>query len=297
MSAASTEPTSTEAPDTDPAAAGAVAALVATAQNTVREASQTPLDRAISAARGRPTPVAPSLRSGVEPMLRPSPAFDARVIAALPDYDEETRPYVGLAETALDQCRISLERVIAARQGSLMRPDWNEAMQVLNVAVEADKHSKAATDALTKAHHGLTQSIKQTEDMLRTPINTGANTPVAVEIRAYMRGLKSEERGKAMHAAVQKGDMTTLSAVLGGPAYLSGLSDEMQGEYLRQHHLVRDPAAAKRLALMRAALEKVEAINVAMWQSSVEQAMGVRMTTVQRLRGQRDAAERKFNGA
>ena len=51
----------------------------------------------------------------------------------------------------------------------------------------------------------------------------------------------------------EKNDERSLTAILGGPAYLSGLSDVEHAHYLRQYRERKHPAEAKRLRLMQAA--------------------------------------------
>jgi len=85
-----------------------------------------------------------------------------------------------------------------------------------------------------------------------------ASQMVSGEIRAHMKGLKTGERMAAISQAIRDGDEVVASAVLGAPAMLSGLDDEMKGILLREYHERFNPGLAKRLRAVTAARDLID---------------------------------------
>ena len=87
-----------------------------------------------------------------------------------------------------------------------------------------------------------------------------ASQQVSTEVRAHAKGLlNTVERDKLMNEAMAAGDHTTLTAILGAPAYLSGMSPELHATYLRHYNEQRDPQSAKRLKVLKQAVALMQA--------------------------------------
>jgi len=81
---------------------------------------------------------------------------------------------------------------------------------------------------------------------------------VSGEIRAHIKGLKTGERLAAISQAIRDGDSVVASAVLGAPAMLSGLDEEMKQILLREYHEKFNPGLAKRLRAVTAARDLID---------------------------------------
>lgn len=84
-----------------------------------------------------------------------------------------------------------------------------------------------------------------------------ADGKYASEIRAHFLQMPKNDRINAIRAAIEKRDAETLGALLSGPSFLSGFSDDEQALFRR---LYAEKYAAKPLA-RKAAIEKSVDIN------------------------------------
>ena len=76
-------------------------------------------------------------------------------------------------------------------------------------------------------------------------------------MRQHCRGLTPDKRAKLLSEAFDGDDTDTLQAVLGAQPFLSGMSAPEQAHYLRRFHEKQSPALVVRLAVMRAAYDKI----------------------------------------
>ena len=84
-----------------------------------------------------------------------------------------------------------------------------------------------------------------------------ADGKYAPEVRSHFLQMAKNDRITAIRAAIEKRDAETLGALLSGPSYLSGFSDEEQALFRRMY---AEKYAAKPLA-RKAAIEKSVEIN------------------------------------
>ncbi|MBT9526759.1 MAG: hypothetical protein IV105_16000 [Rhizobacter sp.] len=251
-----------------------------------------PLDQSFQRGPGPRPALAPQSLRDPEALKAPSIAFDGRALSNIEGY-EDTKAYVAPAETALDTLRIGLQKIIDAREASKRNPSWNEVVQVINVADFASKIQEQTLPLIDATLANLGKSIAGMEEMLRAPITVGASTPIASDVCVYMRGLDAGERMKLLTRAIEKGDLTTLGAVLGRPAYLSGLTDEMQATLTVEYNRKKAPETARRIAVMKEAHARLSAAG-SLFLAHVTKAMGVEWSVAQRLKAAKTEAERAF---
>jgi hypothetical protein len=103
----------------------------------------------------------------------------------------------------------------------------------------------------------LMQGIKSLDESLSKPLQAGADNTISAEIRAHAKALSSEDRRALIINAMDKGDTKTLNAILGAPFYLSALDEGMQAHFTREWNIKQTPEIAKRVDVMRRALELV----------------------------------------
>lgn len=248
------------------------------------------LDAALKRGNGpRPRTAPPTLRDK-ELMQTVTPALRSENITGM-QMDDEAKAYVGPAATTMDVLYQGVQQIIDARNAAAKNGAWSEGQQIIQVSDFAEKVQTRATKLVDKVLADLNRAIAGTEEMLSTPITTGAQTPIASDICQYCRSLDSAERMKFLTAAVQERDVVTLGAVLGRPAYLSGVTKEMQVTLTQQYHRAKTPEIARRLEAMKAAHEKLSNAG-SLFIATVEQAQGVRHGVAQRLKAEHATALR-----
>lgn len=107
----------------------------------------------------------------------------------------------------------------------------------------------------SRAVDTLNANIAKMDKELNAPVEQRATASMASEIRAYFRDLKPGPRMNALRQAIEAGDEVTVTAVLGGRPYLSGLEPELHAEFLHDWHKAQRPLEAKKLAAMRQAAD------------------------------------------
>lgn len=142
-------------------------------------------------------------------------------------------------------------RIEADGRGSLSADLSNAAQRAFDrAAAKADSGMKS----IARAREGIEAAIAQAVNEPKNATSEGITTANA--IRAHVASLPSaSERTAFLYGRVRTGDRQTADAVLRGPAYLSGLSDEA-------HALLRAEAAATfapELDRQRAAVDKITA--------------------------------------
>jgi DNA-binding phage protein len=108
-----------------------------------------------------------------------------------------------------------------------------------------------------------------------------------------VKGLSQADRLAFMNDAVHSGDTKTLSAVLGAPSYLSGLSSTERDLFTRSHQERTNPTLAKRLVVMKAANDLI-AQRAGLIFDEIDKAIGASSTQVANLRAARAKAEKAY---
>ena len=129
------------------------------------------------------------------------------------------------------------------------------------------------------------------EQELAAPLEQKASQMVSGELRAHFKAMKPGERMAGVQAAIDTGDEVVVSAVLGAPAMLSGLTTDMQAALRQQWNEKANPVGAKRLRAMTAAkayLDRCGGIVLKEWHDAV----GVIEETKEGRNGRRIVARR-----
>lgn len=227
------------------------------------------------------------VNTSVSPSLHPSN------VTAIAGYDDQTADAVADVVGAFGTAYESLTNVHSARQAASQNPALTEAAQILVVADFAEKQFKKITAKFDAAHARLQKAIADSERQLSQPIEGASAGGYTAEIRAHVKNLKQAERVAFMNEAVQAGDTKTLAAVLGAPAYLSGLSSVDREVFTRRHHERVNPALAKRLAVMKAA-QALMGERAGSVFGEIDKAIGANPARVANLRAARAKAEKAY---
>jgi hypothetical protein len=192
-----------------------------------------------------------------------------QVVASLPDFDESTRGELQQVVDAFDAGYQGVRKVRAVKESAMADPTLTPAAQILAAADTSDRVFAQAAAKFDRATANLTSGIKTLEAELSAPLTQRAAHTISVEIRSYVRGLAEaantstvdkRPRQSAMgfiQAAIAAGDSDTVAAVCGGPAFLSGITPEMQATFKRLWHEKQNPTASKRIRAMQAALDLI----------------------------------------
>ncbi len=222
------------------------------------------------------------------------PDLHPDVIKGIEEYDEEMHPHVAPAISALSEVYEGLNSIHMARQAAEKNPTWNEASKVIQTADFADKVTQRAAKRVDSVLGSMKKTIESLEGELSTPLDQAAGSrPINSEIRAYVRGLSSEERMRWFNDALRSGDTLSLVATLGGPAYLAGWTSEMQAALIRRYHEATNPATAKRLRVLRAAFDIVADRTPALFVHA-EKLVGADRRKVSALRKAKSDSEAAF---
>ena len=227
--------------------------------------------------------------------VRVTPAFISANVRALPQYDTDTAPVFGPVESAFDLALQTCISIHEAREAAKHDLTLTENARLVAVADFADKVTERATRAFDYATTALTNNIAALEKALSEPVQARAAHTISVEIRAHVKGLKADGGSilDFVRQPIDAGDHDTVSAVLGAPAYLSGMTPEQQAVMLRMYHTKANPQTAKRLAAARAAQDYLDR-NAGLFMPQVEKAIGGDYRKIQSLRKGVNASKKAF---
>lgn len=180
-------------------------------------------------------------------------------MATIADYDDDTASYVGPAKSAFTEAYNAIRAIHDCKAAVAEDPTLNEAGQLLKVDDYAQKRMIAKVYPLwDTASSSLNAKVEAWEKEMTKEVVSQASQMVSGEIRAHMKGLKQGERMSAISQAIKAGDSVVASAVLGAPAMLSGLDEEMKQILLREYHEKFNPGLAKRLRAVTAARDLID---------------------------------------
>lgn len=224
---------------------------------------------------------------------RVTPALHPTCVEAIDGYNETTAPVLAPTQTAFSAAYIRIGEVHDAREKARTNPTWNEAQQVIATDDFAQKQFAAIARGFDSARANLVRGIEHIENELSAPVTAKASQGVAAEIRAHTKTLSLTQRVSFLRQAIQNGDDVTATAVLGAPAYLSGLDPEIQALLLRDWHVRTSPEKAQRLKAMQGARDLIEERSGLVFKQ-LAKAVGAPPHKAQALRAAKTAAEKAF---
>ena len=224
-----------------------------------------------------------------------TPSLHPQTVGSLDEYDDSTSGHLQQVVEAFQLAYEGVGRVHSGRAAALADPTMTEAAQILRTRDAADRVFKDCAARFDRVTANMQSGIKQIETELSQPMQTRTAHPLSVEVRNYLRGMK--DAGKSpidfIRAAIESGDSETVSAALGAPAYLSGLTNEMQAVLLRMAHEKANPVGAKRLRAMKGALELLHN-NAPKLHLELEKAIGVPQHKVKAFREAKSRTYKAF---
>lgn len=233
--------------------------------------------------------MAVDLELGVD--TRVTAGLHPQSVASLEDYDDDTKGHLEQVVQAFTVAYEGAGKVFDARAAAATDPTLTEAAQLIRTQEMADKVFQRAAAAFDKVSANLQSGIALIEKELTTPVQSRAAQTIAVEIRNYIRTVKSPM--DFVRNAIVTGDVDSASAALGAPAYLSGLTPEAQAALLRMFHEKQNPALVKRQRAMQSALDLVGQRSGLLFKE-LEKAVGVPPHRVKALKDAKAKADKAF---
>lgn len=224
---------------------------------------------------------------------RVTPALHPDNVKEIDGYDTETALVLGPTVTAFSEAYEGIRSVHNAREAAKKDPTLNEAAQIIRVDDLAQKVFAKVARGFDAVLVNLDKGIAHIEGELSQPVKSQAAGTTANQIRDYARALPAGKVHGFIQEAMASGDHETLTAVLGAPAYLSGLTPEFKATYLRHYHAQNSPQLARRLKVFQGAKALIEERS-GLVHSQLEAAVGAPPHKARALREAKTAADKHF---
>lgn len=219
---------------------------------------------------------------------RVSLSFHPETFTALDGYNEDSAKFIGDAVSAFNDAYRTIAKVHDATEAGKRNGAWTDEQRILAVSKVAGKEQERLLRKLDAALANTTKAAEHIERELSLPVESKASLGIAAEIRAHAKSLGKGQMD-FVRGLIEAGDDLSVSAVLGGPSYLSGLTDDMRTVLTRMWHERQNPALVQRLTLLRATAEKIERDGPLVFRE-MEKAVGAKATRVQSIDRANEAA-------
>lgn len=214
-------------------------------------------------------------------------------IVKLEGYNEQTKQYVAGTERVLHEAYSGVSSVFAAMDAAKRDLTLNEAGRILKVDDLAQRVFQKVAKHFDTERNNLERGIAQIEEQLTAPVTAKAAHPLASEVRAYVRDMDQSKRATFIRTAILNGDDVTATAVLGAPAYLSGIDPKMFPVLIRTYREHNAPEVAAKLKVMISAKALLEDRGGLLF-ANLEKAVGAQPHEVQRLREAKARSDKAF---
>lgn len=197
-----------------------------------------------------------------DPDIRISLSLDPESIRLTDGYNDETAQFVGSVVSAYTDAYDVLGKLHTARKLWESNQAVTKENAVIIVAKEAEKHRARVLKRFDLAARDLQANITHAESQLKEPLAERAGLgSLNTEVRSYVRGLDRKEREAFMREAMERDDLPTLEAVLGGQFFLSGMTNLDHDHHLRKFHERKRPDLVRRLDLMNRFKARLEGVG------------------------------------
>ena len=222
-----------------------------------------------------------------------TPSLHPDVVRSIDGYGEDVAAVLGPTETAFSNAYNALGDLQAAREAGEKNQAWTPEILTIKLDDLASKKMNHITRTFDAEMERLNKGIHFLETELSQPVESQAVGSLGREIRDHVKGLTTGERQRFIQKAIEKGDHTSATAILGAPAYLSGFPDEVSAVLLRQYHAKHNPEKAKRLKVMQGARDLIYA-NAGKVFPAMVKIVGAHPDKAKKLRDANTAAEKHF---
>lgn len=205
-------------------------------------------------------------------------SFHPKTFTALDGYNEDSAKFIGDAVSAFNDAYRTIAKVHDATEHGARNPAWTPEQRILAVSKVADKEQERLLRKMDAALANTTKAADHIERELSVPVTSKATLNVAQEIRSHAKSLDGKQMD-FLRERIMAGDELTVSALLGAPSYLSGLTDDAQAVFTRMWHEQQSPALVARLTLLRATAAKIES-DGPLVMLEMQKAVGAKAGTV-----------------
>lgn len=220
---------------------------------------------------------------------RVSPALHPDTLTVLDGYDDDSAKFIGDAKSALTDAYVTIGKVHNATEMGRKDPTQTEEHRILIVGREAAKQQERLLRRFDVATTNIKKEAERIERELSVPVESKASLGISAEIRQHVKTLKSGQMD-FVRGLIEAGDDLSVSAVLGGPSYLSGLTDDMRTVLTRMWHERQNPALVQRLTLMRSVLDKLDRDAGKVF-TEMEKAVGANPSKLRTIGAAQEAAQ------
>lgn len=216
-------------------------------------------------------------------------SFHPETFSKLDGYDEDSAKFIGDAVSAFNDAYRTIAKVHDATDAGKRNGAWTDEQRILAVSKVAGKEQERLLRKLDAALANTTKAAEHIERELSVPVESKASLGISAEIRQHVKSLGKGQMD-FVRGLIEAGDDLSVSAVLGGPSYLSGLTDNMRTVLTRMWHERQNPALVQRLTLLRATAEKIERDGPLVFRE-MEKAVGAKASRVQSIDRANEAAQ------
>lgn len=205
-------------------------------------------------------------------------SFHPGSFIALDGYNEDSAKFIGDAVSTFNDAYRTIAKVHDATEHGAKNPAWTTEQRVLAVSKVAEKEQDRLLRKMDAALVNTTKAADHIERELSVPVTSKATLNVAQEIRAHAKSLDGKQMD-FLRERIMAGDELTVSALLGAPSYLSGLTEDGQAVFTRMWHERQNPTLVARLTLLRATADKIER-DGPLVMIEMQKAVGAKAATV-----------------
>lgn len=223
---------------------------------------------------------------------RVSPSLHPDNVKQIEGY-EESAALLNPTLDAFATAYAGIGAVYEARDKAKSNPTWNENQQIIHTSDLAEKYQTSICKTFDNVRANLQKQVDHFEQELSIPLVNQAGVGISSEIRKYAKELTTEERHAFIREAIDSGDRITVGAVLGAPAYLSGLDSNFSKTYSRMWNERSAPDIARKLKAVQAAKQMIED-RAALVFNQLEHAVGATSSKARELREAQKNAEKAF---
>jgi hypothetical protein len=225
--------------------------------------------------------------------VRVSLSLHPKTVTKIDGFSEQTAVYVAGTERVLHEAYSGVQSVFAAMDAAKRDLTLNEAGRILKVGDYAQRVFAKVAKQFDTERRNLEKGIAQIEQELSAPVLAKASHHLASEVRAYVREMDQIQRAQFIRKAILAGDDVTATAVLGAPAYLSGIDEKMMPVLIRTYREHNSPEVAAKLKVMQGAAALL-ADRGGLLFTNLEKAVGAQPHEVQKLRDAKKQSDKAF---
>ena len=197
----------------------------------------------------KPAPSMPPPAGFVVPP--PSPSINEGVMT-----NTSNDPSVATALATIAECRTCVERAHTQARAIHSDDALTETARHMKAEAYAAAAIRPALMAVDRQAAALANEIKSLEAKTHAPPPT--RDAIAAEVRARLSQMKPGARSATIFGAIAAGDDSVVAAVLGAPAFLSGLEPLEIENFRARWAAARHPEIVERLKLLRTPAEHLD---------------------------------------